>query len=120
MESKMKTLKLLATATITCSMLSLASFSSHAMDKYIETALIDVCKSSLTNSVARFNKTVKSYNLPVKTVALKVVCNGDDITTFAEKYGANKTAARLERSIKSRVDIIDVAAIEKINVNFQL
>jgi len=116
----MKTLKLITTATITCSILSLASFSSHAMDKYVESALIDVCKSSLTNNVIKFNKTVRGYNLPTKKVALRVMCNGDDIITFAERYGANKTAARLERSISHNVNIIDVAAVEKINVNFKL
>jgi hypothetical protein len=116
----MNTLKSLTTATITCSMLSVVSFSSHAMDKYIETALIDVCKSTLTNSVTKFSNTTKSYRLAEKTVAMKVMCNGDDIIAFAEENAANKIAARLERSISGNVSIIDVAAVEKINVNFQL
>lgn len=115
----MRTFKLLA-VTITCSVLSITSFSSHAMDKYVESALIDVCKTSLKNNVVKFNKTVSSYNLPTKKVALKVMCNGDDIITFAEKHGAIKTAAQLERSIKHNVNIIDVAKVEKINVNFEL
>ncbi|MFT5636789.1 MAG: hypothetical protein ACI89T_002258 [Cognaticolwellia sp.] len=116
----MNTLKSLTTAAITCSILSVVSFNSHAMDKYIETALIDVCKSTLTNSVTKFQKVATSYNLPDKTVAMKVICNGDDIITFAQKYGANKTAARLERSVSGNVNIIDMAAVEKTNVNFQL
>jgi hypothetical protein len=45
------------------------------------------------------------------------MCNGDDIITFAERHGADKTAAKLQRSIGS-VNIIDTAAISKINVNF--
>jgi len=116
----MNTFKLLTTTAITCSMLSIVSFSSHAMDKYIETALIDVCKSTLTNKVANFRKVSKSYNLREKTIAMKVMCNGDDIITFAERHGANKTAARLERSISGNINIIDVAAVEKIKVNFEL
>lgn len=115
----MKTLKSLTTAAVTCSVLSFTSFSSMAIDKYIETALVDVCKSTLTNSVTKFQKVVKSYNLADKTVAMKVMCNGDDIISFAEKHEANKTAARLERSISGSVNIIDVVAIEKINVNFK-
>lgn len=114
----MNNLKLLTTAAFTCVILSTASFSSHAMDKYVENALIDVCQSTLKNNVMRFREAVKSYNLHEKTVAMKVVCNGEDIIDFAEKYGAYKTAARLERSIKGSVNIIDVAAVEKIQVNF--
>ena len=113
----MKTLKTITTATIACAVLSVASVSSYAMDEHIEAALIDVCKSTLTNSVAKFTKTTKSFNLNDKTVALKVMCNGDDIISFAENHGAYKTAARLESSI-GNTNIIDVAAINKINVNF--
>ena len=120
MENDMSHLKLLTTTAITCSMLSMASFSSHAMDKYVETALIDVCKSTLTNNVLKLRKTTQSYNLREKNVAIKVMCNGDDIITFAEKHGANKTAARLERSISGNVNIIDVAAQAKVKVTFAL
>ncbi|MGB1261937.1 MAG: DUF3718 domain-containing protein [Cognaticolwellia sp.] len=115
----MKTLKTFTTATLTCAILSVASFSSYAMDRYVENALIDVCKSTLTNSLARYKKTTKSYNLRDKTVALKVMCNGDDIISFAENHGAHKTAARLERSI-GNTNITDVAAMTKVNVNFEL
>lgn len=115
----MNKVKSLTTAAIVTTLATL-SFSSHAMDRYMESALIDVCKSTLTNSVMKYHKTAKSYNLKDKTVALKVMCNGDDIIDFAQKYGANKTAARLERSISGSVDIIDVAKVEKINVNFEL
>lgn len=116
----MNKLKSLALTTTTLALLTSFSFTSHAMDKYVESALIDVCKSALSNSLRKYTKTVKSYNLKDKTVALKVMCNGDDIIDFAHRYGANKTAARLERSISGRVNIIDVAKIEKINVNFEL
>lgn len=116
----MNALKLLTTTAITCSMLSIASFSSHAMDKFVETALIDVCQSTLTNNVLKLRKTTQSYNLREKSVAIKVMCNGDDIITFAQKHGANKIADRLARSISGNVNIIDVAAVEKINVTFDL
>ena len=94
------------------------SFSSSAMDKYVENALIDVCKASTTNSVNKFNQIAKSYRLKSKTVAMKVMCNGDDISDFARKHGSYKVAAKLERSMKSQVSITDVAALDKINVNF--
>lgn len=116
----MKTLKSLIIVITTGTMLSAVSISSHAMDEYIESALIEVCKSTLTNNVTQFNKVTKAYNLQTKTIAMKVMCNGDDIITFAEKHNANKTASRLERSMQGSVNIIDVAAIEKTNVNFAL
>ena len=115
--NKLKSLTLVA-ATVT--LFSSISFSSHAMDKYIEGALIDVCKSTLTNSIGKYQRVSKSYNLKAKTVAMKVMCNGDDIINFAQKYGSNKTAAYLEKSISGQVNIIDVAKVEKINVNFDL
>mgnify|MGYP000209266344 CR=1 FL=1 len=116
----MKNYKSTTLATLVCSVLLATSFSSNAMDPQIESALIDVCKSTLTNSVIKYRKTAKSYNLRDKTIALKVMCNGDDIIDFAQKYGAYKTAARLERSVSGHVNIIDVAKVEKINVNFEL
>ena len=116
----MNKLKSLALTTTTLALLTSFSFSSYAMDRYIEAALIDVCKSTLTNSVFKYQKTAKSYNLRNKAIAMKVMCNGDNIIDFAQKHGAYKTAARIERSISGRVNIIDVAKIEKINVNFEL
>lgn len=115
----MNKLTSLAVATA-FTLISSMSFSSHATEKHIESALIDVCKSALSNKVAKYQKTTKSYNLQNKTVALKVMCNGSDIIDFAQKHGAYKTAARIERSISGHVNIIDVAKIEKINVDFTL
>lgn len=116
----MKNIKSVTTAAMICAMLSTISFSSSAMDKQVESALIKVCKSTLSNSAIKYRKTAKSYNLRDRTVALKVMCNGDNIIDFAQKHGAYKTAARLERSIRGRVNIIDVAKVEKVNVNFDL
>lgn len=91
--------------------------SQAATMSYMETALVDVCKAAQSNKVFKLKSTIKSYRLQDKTVALKVMCNGDDIITFAEKHGANKTAAKLQESIGG-VSITDVAAIEKINMTF--
>lgn len=82
------------------------------MSSHMENALVKVCQSALSNNVNHLNNTAKAFNLDHKTVALKVVCNGDDIITFAEKNGAHKTAAQLEKSI-GHVSILEVAATEK-------
>ncbi|PKI13971.1 DUF3718 domain-containing protein [Colwellia sp. 12G3] len=84
---------------------------------FMDTALVDVCKAAQSNKVFKLNSALKSYRLQGKTVALKVMCNGDDIITFAEKNGATKTAAQLQKSIGD-VSITDVAVTDKINVTF--
>lgn len=115
----MNKIKSVTTALITFSVLSVASFSSLAMDNYVEKSLIEVCKASISNSQIKFNSTAKSYNLKYKTIASKVMCNGDDIINFAQKHGSYKTAAKLEKSLNSgNVSITDVAALNKINVEF--
>jgi hypothetical protein len=94
------------------------SLSSHAaMTPYVEKALIDVCKAAKSNSILKLNDATKSYRLKTKTVALKLMCNGEDVISFAENYGANKTAAKLQKSI-GNVSITDVAALTKVKVTF--
>ncbi|NMP32141.1 DUF3718 domain-containing protein [Thalassotalea sp. M1531] len=113
----MNKVKLAAVSVITGLSLSAVSVSSMAMDRQVEKALVKVCKSALSDKPIRLKHSMEDYNLKARDVALKVMCNGDDIITFAEANGANKTAARLQNSI-GKVDIIDVAAVNKINVNF--
>jgi hypothetical protein len=91
--------------------------SQAAMSPYMEKALIDVCKAAKSNSLIKLNGTTKSYRLKTKTVALKLMCNGEDVISFAESNGADKTAAKLQRSI-GNVSIIDVAAMSKVKVTF--
>jgi len=91
--------------------------SQAAMSPYMETALIDVCKAAKSNSIIKLNSTTKGYHLDNKTVALKLMCNGQDVISFAESNGATKTAAKLQRSL-GNVSITDVAALSKVKVTF--
>ena len=108
----------LAVALVTGLGLSAASMSSMAMEPQVERALIKVCKSAASNKPIRLKNAMDDYNLAIRDVALKVMCNGDDIITFAETRGADKTASRLQHSVGG-VSIIDVAAVSKINVTFE-
>jgi len=118
MENIMTTLK---TALITLTIaapIALFSLPSHAaMDPYLEQALIKVCKSVTTNKVYKYRNIAKSYHLKDKVIALKVLCNGQDIISFAESYGADKTARKLQRSL-GKTDIIDLASTRNLQVNF--
>ena len=113
--TKIKSTLLAITAALP--LLALSTSSQAAMSPYMESALIDVCKAALSNNVLKLNNTTKEYRLKNKTIALKLMCNGEDVITFAEYHGADKTAARLQKSI-GNVRITDVAALSKINVNF--
>jgi hypothetical protein len=84
---------------------------------YMDTALVEICQAAKSNKVFKLKSAIKSYQIKDKTVASKVVCNGDDIISFAENNGAVKTAAHLQKRV-GIVNITDLAAIEKINVTF--
>jgi len=109
-----KTLLALAAAL---PVLAISLPSQAAMTPYMEKALIDVCKAAKSNSLLKLNSTTKGYRLNQKTVALKLMCNGEDVISFAESYGADKTAAKLQRSL-GNVSITDVAALSKVKVTF--
>lgn len=103
--------------TTTLSLLAISLPSQAAMSEHMEHALISVCKAAKSNSIQNLNKTTKAFRLENKTVALNVVCNGEDIISFAENRGADKTAAHLQKKI-SNVQITDLAAQSKLKVRF--
>ncbi|WP_171022240.1 DUF3718 domain-containing protein [Thalassotalea litorea] len=106
----MKTLNMIATCTAT--LITLASAQVNAqMDQQVETALQDICQAAKSDNVIRMNKTIKSYRLDHQTVALNVVCNRQDIISFAYDNGASKTADRLQRSV-GETQITDLAMLK--------
>ncbi len=116
----MKTLTTVTT-TLLIAGASLISFNSSAtpMSSYMQSALIDTCKAAASNKTLRLKSTLKAHRLNEATVALGVVCNGEDIITFAQNRGANKTADHMSNSI-GQASITDLAAVEirKFEVNF--
>jgi len=93
------------------------SLPSQAMDPTLERALVKMCKAAASDTPIRLKNSIDAYRLTERTVALNVICNGDDIISFAENHGADKTAAKLQRSI-GKVRIIDTAATSKLSVTF--
>lgn len=109
-----------STASASLGLLLLAvSSTSYALDRQVEVALVKVCKSAITDKPISMKNAMDNYNLNTRDVALNVMCNGQDIISFAESYGANKVASRLERSVGG-VSITDVAQLNKVNVTFAL
>ncbi|MBW8191014.1 DUF3718 domain-containing protein [Neiella marina] len=89
--------------------LSSAATSTAAMDSYVENALIDICRTSQLDRVHKFKRTVASYRLKMNTVANNVVCNGDDIGTFAAEAGAVNTANFIRNRQTGHVEVRDLA-----------
>lgn len=101
-----------AVITLTGTLGLLASAHSQAaMDSHIEKALQQVCYSSMSDSLMTLRQTVKEYRLDMKDVANKIVCNGDDIGTFAAEQGAAKTANYLRSFQDGHVSIRDLAYV---------
>lgn len=82
------------------------------MEPYVEKALQQVCYSSASDRLYQFKKTVKGYRLSMKDVANKVVCNGEDIGTFAAEQGAFKTASYIRTHQTGKVNISELASVE--------
>ena len=113
--SKFKT-TLIGLAT-TVPVLAFSLPSQAVMDPTLERALVKICKAAASDVPIRLRNSIDDYHLTQKNVALNVMCNGADIISFAQSHGAEKTAAKLQKSI-GNVNIIDTAATDKINVNF--
>jgi hypothetical protein len=109
--------KTLLALTATLSVLAISLPSQAAMTPQMEQALIDVCKAVKSNSPFQLKTVTKSYRLNTKTVAIKLMCNGESVINFAESNNAVKTAATLQQSI-GNVSISDVAAVSKVKVTF--
>lgn len=98
----------LTVAAATLGMASVAT-STAAMDPYVENALIDICRTSQLDRVHTFKRTVKSYRLKMDLVANNVVCNGEDIGTFAAQAGASNTADFIRDRQSGHVEVRDLA-----------
>lgn len=90
--------------------MALALPAQAAMTSAMEQSLIATCKASLSNSRLTFNNTMKVYRVNPYRVLDKLVCNGDDVATFAEVNGAGKVADLIRnRYYEGRVTIQDIA-----------
>lgn len=100
--------KLLVTAVLTLSALSIGS-SQAAMDPVVEKALQQICYSSATDRLHSFKRVVKEYRLNMNKVANNVVCNGEDIGTFAAENGAAHNANFIREHQQGRVEVRELA-----------
>ncbi|MBW3164380.1 DUF3718 domain-containing protein [Ferrimonas balearica] len=99
----------------------LASASAQAViTGWVEQSLVAVCKASLTNQPVTFNQTMKTYRINGHRVLPKLVCNGEDIHTFALSRGNDRTAKRIERYLPGSVTIQDLSMNAPVEVWFDM
>lgn len=67
-----------------------------AMDDYLEQTLVSFCESTMNNDRLQLNRDIKKHHFDHKTVAMKVMCNGQTIMSFAEQYNADRTFAAFQ------------------------
>ena len=115
----MKKLALFA-GVVTLGLSSVVTAESYYIPSYLEAGLISICKNAANDKVLKMTRSIDEFRLNEKFVALNVVCNGKDIISFADSYGAKKTTARLNNSLGT-VEVTDIAAMReyKYDVTFE-
>ncbi len=105
-------------ATLTVGLLT-AGASQAAFSGWMEQSLVAVCRASLTNSPVSFNQTMKVYHINGYRVLPNLMCNGEDLHTFALSRGNDRTAARIERYLPGTVTIQDLSMNQPVQVWFE-
>lgn len=87
----------------------------------VEKGLIKVCKTAAKDQLHQMYLTMKKQDWSYRQMSLNVMCNGEDLISFAESYGATKTTARLTRSLGT-IKVTDIAALNnsRYDVTFNL
>lgn len=108
-----------ALSAITGLTLAAASFASTAaMNPTLERQLVSVCKAAKNDNRMDLQRSIEHLHSNHRTMALRLMCNGQNVIEFAESYGANKTANALQRSLGS-TSITDIASNAKLHVSFE-
>ncbi|NMP15239.1 MULTISPECIES: DUF3718 domain-containing protein [unclassified Thalassotalea] len=107
-------MKALTLAAVMATSMGFTMNATAGMDPYLENALIQVCKSAQADDLGDMRRTIKGYHLKEKTVAAKVVCNGENIVNFAENAGAYNTASHLQERLGGS-EITDLANVYAVN-----
>ena len=67
-----------------------------AMDDYLEQTLVSFCESTMNNDRLQLDRDIRKHHFDHKTVATKVMCNGQTIMSFAKQYNADRTFAAFQ------------------------
>ncbi len=78
----------------------------------VEKGLQKVCKTAAKDQLHQMHSTMKENDWSFRLMSLNVMCNGQDLISFAEGYGAENTTARLIRSLGT-ISVTDIAAVNQ-------
>jgi len=80
----------------------------------VEKGLIKVCKTAAKDQLHQMHLTMKKQNWSFRDMSLNVMCNGTDLISFAESYGAERTTSKLIKSLGT-ISVTDIAATRELN-----
>ncbi|WP_414830610.1 DUF3718 domain-containing protein [Alteromonas sp. H39] len=90
----------------------MGSSQAFAMDSYLEQTLVSFCESTMNNDRLQLDRDIRKHRFDHKTVATKVMCNGQTIMAFAKQYNAERTFAafenRMPASLRPVTEIKDI------------
>ena len=78
--------------TVLATSVLMASGSVMAMDKGLESKLENICEAAKSDSAYKLDFAIKKGHYKYKDVVDGLVCNGEDVVTFAKLHGAERTA----------------------------
>ncbi|MFZ8198950.1 DUF3718 domain-containing protein [Alteromonas portus] len=74
--------------------------------KELEGSLIAVCKAVKSDSRIKLHRAVKATGLDIKELHEGLVCNGQDMLTFAVTHDASKTAQHIARRVNAGPNVL--------------
>lgn len=74
-----------------------------AMDDYLEQTLVSFCESTMNNDRLKLDRDIRKHHFDHKTVATKVMCNGQTIMSFAKQYDADRTFAAFQSRLPAKL-----------------
>lgn len=80
---------------------------------YVHTALVEVCTHTKNDQPGKLFKTLREYRISKQSAVDKVMCNKQQLLTFARNHNANRVVSMLqpyERLPERKVIISDITA----------
>lgn len=81
------------------------------INPYVEHALVQICRASISNKTVQLHERVKEYRLTYPVIAEKLVCNGQNVYQFAVSHNADKTAAAIFS--RGRMGVVTIEDLSK-------
>ena len=72
----------------------------------MEDDLVAVCEAVKSDSRLRLNSAVKATGLGIRDLHKGLVCNGEDMLSFASTHGASKTGALIAKRVKVAPEVL--------------